>query len=1729
MISNNISTENATTELSPTVSAKPPFWNRPRILSALLVVIVVMLAWMSLTNSPGRQIKAVASEDFAESGRIIITGFGSINPEELESYIILSPSADFTVALSDGNRKEAVLTITEPRNIAYTFDINIPNQNSGGYQYTTEINGPQLIAKMENSTNIESDEYVTISFSEQVDVVSLQENIIVTPYTEYTLEYDRDDVIIIPVDGWLPGERYSVSIGEGYRGRNGKQLANRQSFYFGVKPIGPSVSYMGRRSYLLNSEMDIELIFEGTELTENVPLVVDTYRIPTIEQYREQSKIYLDYNVPLSNLEKVESNVFLVENGTNSFKLPHPGEGTYIIASNYKNPKTGEEVQKRASYLISPYSVYVQSSTRDVLVWLTKTNEGAKGGYTFAFGENEEIKGTTAADGTLFIDKPLPTKQQQQDIYRYRYDNSGEFAIYDPDGALVYFDNGINNYNNHNERYYSYLFTDRTLYKPDDTISFWGYVKPFRNNLKEMPDKVTVTFDAGGMDIKQELKINANGVFSGEISLERIKSSQYELSATLNFPSAKEGEPDEVEVLDNLYLSVKEYVKPSYVLSSSADDLFYGPNDDASVTVSATFYDGTPLPNFPIEMSYMSADGDWSDYKTIETDDKGQLKFSFPAWSGGGDSSLDATPYQRYFRARIASDGETITHMGEYVVFPSDVLVDAKLSRAPGENNVSLAVKTYRLDIKSDALRREMESLKDGPYGPSYYRLTNERLLEIARGEPVDVTDATVSLRWDYYDTRNIRHRYIYDRYNNYSFMYSNSFSLDYISNQNANVTVIEDPNSSEKLVKFSTVNGEATLRDLIYLDGEAAINFARPSYCRANLTFVDGVGNSRDKFVYYSSIGDYVEDWSEPEDNEAEIVPGYSFNVKNLSTGKDVTPKYYYYGNSLQVDIGETLRFSLMQDSKTAPKDRTILYSIIQDGVMERRLVKGNSFDFTYKMEHGMNLRIVAVCFDGRGISGVRQLTLYANESTMSLKVEVTPDKSAYRPGDKVNLSVSATDSNGRGIAGNMCVAVVDESIFALSEQYVNVLNSLYATVGYLDNYVSQYFTSYRDETSSIPGDEGKGGGQGAEFYDSYRSNFKDTAIFLPVTLNASGRATLSFTLPDNTTSWRITAVAVGQNLTAGQSKSNIISTLPFFVKPVLTPKYIEGDTFAMLVQGHGTLLNADSDISYSVTVKGDGYSETKTASAKAYIPQEISFGQLPVGSYTVVSKASYGGYSDTVELPINVIKSNLELVVNRPIDLTKPIDISAVRYPVTLTFYDKKSEPFVASISSLFGHYCMQTSQRLSRVVAKKILRESMPGQEIPIYMAETSENIADMQNLDGGIGHFIGGESDPLLTNYVLLATKDKFNTARMIRYFESELTNNNDPKIIAASHLGLAVLGKGDVKALEKLIAEAERIDVKAYYIAAIASLNETGKALKLYNEICAPLVAKRNNPKAYLNDANIEWERDAAASWIAASLLHHSDADALSLHFAKTSWRYRTLYECMIYVSNYQNAENLLAKRLSYSVNGQENSVTLGASISNRGYFSGRSSLMHTLVLSKSDLESFKLLDFSEDITATAYYIGEPTEIGIQPSNNMSIDKTIAAVDDNTYEVTLKVHLEADAPKGQYDISDWVPSNSRLYEHDEFFSGREQKNEGYDSPKTYFTVKHENQNLYVSFNNNTDKEKTIIFRYQIRKTFSSPAALDTAYIIHGDSGENNSSKKGIFAPDLLNKEDPAKKV
>jgi uncharacterized protein YfaS (alpha-2-macroglobulin family) len=156
-------------------------------------------------------------------------------------------------------------------------------------------------------------------------------------------------------------------------------------------------------------------------------------------------------------------------------------------------------------------------------------------------------------------------------------------------------------------------------------------------------------------------------------------------------------------------------------------------------------------------------------------------------------------------------------------------------------------------------------------------------------------------------------------------------------------------------------------------------------------------------------------------------------------------------------------------------------------------------------------------------------------------LKVQLKTDKDRYGPREKVTVTIKTTDADGKPVPAELSLGVVDLSLLALSGFDKPDLVSIFYSQRGLGVYTSQMLSQLVERFK--PGSKGGGGGTDPETVK--RGDFKDTAHWLPsVVTDASGTATVTFTLPDNLTTWQLLSIGSTMQNTFGADVMTILET---------------------------------------------------------------------------------------------------------------------------------------------------------------------------------------------------------------------------------------------------------------------------------------------------------------------------------------------------------------------------------------------------------------------------------------------------------------------------------------------------------------------------------------------------------------------------------------------------------
>ena len=197
-------------------------------------------------------------------------------------------------------------------------------------------------------------------------------------------------------------------------------------------------------------------------------------------------------------------------------------------------------------------------------------------------------------------------------------------------------------------------------------------------------------------------------------------------------------------------------------------------------------------------------------------------------------------------------------------------------------------------------------------------------------------------------------------------------------------------------------------------------------------------------------------------------------------------------------------------------------------------------------------------------------------------LQVALAPDQASYAPREEATITVQVTDHAGEPVVAELSLGLVDEAIYALSQELAGpIFDGFYFE---RENRVNTY-DSLRP-TRSLGG--GLGGGGGGADIGNPRADFPDTAAWVPVVqTGANGEATVTVTLPDSLTTWRLTARATTVDTRVGEATAELLTHQEIVVRPLLPRILTTGDTVELsaLVHNYG-----DEAVELAVSIREIG-----------------------------------------------------------------------------------------------------------------------------------------------------------------------------------------------------------------------------------------------------------------------------------------------------------------------------------------------------------------------------------------------------------------------------------------------------------------------------------------------------------------------------------------------------------
>ena len=402
-----------------------------------------------------------------------------------------------------------------------------------------------------------------------------------------------------------------------------------------------------------------------------------------------------------------------------------------------------------------------------------------------------------------------------------------------------------------------------------------------------------------------------------------------------------------------------------------------------------------------------------------------------------------------------------------------------------------------------------------------------------------------------------------------------------------------------------------------------------------------------------------------------------------------------------------------------------------------------------------------IQVCYirDKAYASSGRSLVVDMGRDT--LDVRVVSDVKEALPGDTVSYEVTTRDAEGRPVAADVCLSVVDEGVYSIREDRTDPLKSFYP------NRWSAVGTYYSFPEVYLDGEDKSG----AE--SEVRADFRDTALWAPsVETGEDGVATVLVKLPDNLTSWRTTATAVADDARAGKGTANVVARKPLMVRMSLPLFMVQDERQSV---GVSVRNETDRDTDVEVRLGASGLdvvgAAVQKASVKARSAARLAWevrADSPGEAKVTVLAASDRGDTDGLEqkFPVHTNGPTLEsyaagdTTTSAKFEMT--VDGKALTGELEVRVTPSILASLVESLDSLVDYPYGCVEQTMSRfmpaVVVLQFLREAglqRPDLEAKIaeVAAQSLARLGSMQHGDGGFGWWVHDQGDPEMTAYVI----------------------------------------------------------------------------------------------------------------------------------------------------------------------------------------------------------------------------------------------------------------------------------------------------------------------------------------------------------------------------------------
>jgi uncharacterized protein YfaS (alpha-2-macroglobulin family) len=710
-----------------------------------------------------------------------------------------------------------------------------------------------------------------------------------------------------------------------------------------------------------------------------------------------------------------------------------------------------------------------------------------------------------------------------------------------------------------------YIYTDRSVYRPGQTVHFRGVIWNQGNGVYSLFGRKTVTVSANGASgpplYKARLTLDRFGSIHGEFRLPPNAATGY---GYLNvfFPG-----PTKYGTTTTVGFSIAEYRKPEFLTTVTTDQPSYVQGQTIDATVSVRYVFGAPVAGQQVSWTafrqpLLTPPSDWDTYQ-FGDQDAVQRAFLPPGVGG---------PPTGQFGAQIKTGAATTNDQGEATIkLPVDIAkqgIDQTITIEATATDVNHQPVSGRVRVPARLSDLAIGLLPAAQVAPT----DQKQLVGVASvtpsGAPLPHTSLTATI-------------------------YRRTFTSEYSGNGFASPSWKQVPHDTQ--VTTRSIKTDAR--------GQGSFSFT-PTQGGAYYLVVQGTSAggtaARSALTVYASTAGFS-DWGPSNNTVISLKPDRS-----------------------QYRVGQTAHILVAAPFAHAEALITLERSDISRHWVQALPTNSSTIDVPITLADLPNIFVGVTVYRGwrKGSPPdwrTGAVNLKVSVDPKLLKVKVSQNRSRYHPGEQVTYTITTTDVKGRPVSAQVSLALVDTAVLALlSDQSLPILTALYGpspdTIQtFSQGVISIDHLQQRPNFRVLPpGGLGGGGGGGpptvtgallpSQKGTKVRKVFKDTAYwFAHVVTNASGKATVTVTLPDNLTTWQLSVRGITANQQVGQATLDTFSTQDLIIRPV-TPRFLlEGDSLQV---GAVVNNNIDQAVDADLSIAPSGLAIQGLAARRVSIP---------------------------------------------------------------------------------------------------------------------------------------------------------------------------------------------------------------------------------------------------------------------------------------------------------------------------------------------------------------------------------------------------------------------------------------------------------------------------------------------------------------------------------------------